>query len=172
MKIKPTIFNLSAILFFLLSADPTSAVTFGSNAKATVSVHIVRPLLVASNSDLTSSGITSGQAPGVIVFRQDGKRDISGGVFVESDSFFTPASFVAKGEPNGKFAVTLPDTITMTDRSGNSMTVDGFTSRSGETVSFDANGQKEIKVGANLHINPEQPVGQYSGELTILINYE
>jgi len=172
MKTKRNSFNPGVILILFLFCAPVCGGTFGSSANATVSVHIVRPLMIASSTDMSFNGLTPSETPGVVLFRQDGSRNATGGVFVESGSFFTPASFVAKGEPNGEFILTLPEFITMTDANGNTMTVDSFTRQSGKVVKFDKAGQKEMKVGARFHVNHKQASGHYRGELNILINYE
>ena len=170
MKAKPNTLYLS-VLLALSSSGITTTSALAASAQATVSVKVVRHLSIASKSNMSFGYLSASAAAGSVVLQHDGSRNPTGGVILETGGSSTPASFTAEGEPNTSFAISLPDAITMADSNGNLMTVDDFTSSSGKFGTFDDNGHHEMKVGARLHIIPNQALGDYAGSMRISVNY-
>ena len=170
MKTKPNTFCLSVLLILCLSGITITS-ALAASAQATVSVKVVRHLSIASKSNMSFGYLSASTAAGSVVLQQDGSRNPTGGVILETGGSSTPASFTAEGEPNASFAISLPDAITMADSDGNLMTVDNFTSSSGNIGTFDGTGRHEMNVGAKLHVNPNQALGDYTGSMQISVNY-
>lgn len=171
MKSKPNTFCLSVSMILLLAGIMTAPPVLAASAQATVSVKVVRHVSIANKSNMSFGYLSAGAAAGSVVLQQDGSRNPTGGVILESGGSSTPASFTAEGEPNASFAISLPAAITMADSAGNVMTVDDFTSSSGNNATFDDNGRHQLSVGARLHVNPNQTLGDYTGSMQISVNY-
>ncbi|MGD8570671.1 MAG: DUF4402 domain-containing protein [Gammaproteobacteria bacterium] len=171
MKINLTTTPYLSVLSILLLTGFLTVPAFAASAQATVSVKVVRHITVTNKANMSFGHLSVGETAGAVVLGQDGSRNPTGGVILETGGSSTPASFTATGEPNTSFAVTLPEFITMTDSGGNAMTVDSFNSTAGNTGKFDDTGKQELNVGATLRVNANQALGNYTGSMNISINY-
>jgi Domain of unknown function (DUF4402) len=98
-------------------------------------------------------------------------RSVTGGVTTAGG---TPirATFMAAGTPNRVVTFSLPNgSITITNGTGGTMTVNNFT-RSGPTpIRLDANGFLIVRVGATLNVGISQPEGNYAGTYVVTVNF-
>jgi hypothetical protein len=143
----------------------------GASAQATVSVKVVRHISITNKANMSFGHLSVGAAAGSVVLNEDGSRNPTGGVILESGGSSTPASFIANGEPNQSFAITLPESVTLVDNEGHTMTVEQFSNSTGKTGRFDDAGRHDLNVGATLRVNSHQALGDYRGAMDISVNY-
>jgi hypothetical protein len=156
------------LLAGLTAATPVLA----ASAEATVSVKVVRNISISNRSGMSFGYISTSALAGSVTLDQDGNRHVSGGVVLETGGAPSPAKFVATGEPNTSFSVSLPPYVTIRDDNGNEMLVSGLSAAPGGSVAiFDTTGSQVLNVGAVLKVNPNQAIGDYVGTLTVLVSY-
>ncbi|MEO1406448.1 MAG: DUF4402 domain-containing protein [Pseudomonadota bacterium] len=91
----------------------------------------------------------------------------------------TRARFRVTGEPNRVVDYSNPTQITISNAAGDTMIVDTFTGAgSGNDTSYRgfqtlrSSGLARFNVGASLQVNPDQPLGVYTGTFTITASYQ
>ncbi len=89
------------------------------------------------------------------------------------------ARFTVIGEPDLIVLIDGPDSITLQGPGGATMLVDSFTGAgSGNNTEWRGwqrlrpAGFNRFNVGATLHVNPNQPPGEYVGVFTITVSYQ
>jgi len=171
MKTGPNVLNQCRLFLVLLAGFAVSTPILAATAVATVSVTVVRTISLSNQSELSFGNISTSSAAGAVQLDQHGIRKASGGVILETGGNQSPAHFIATGEPNKSFYISLPTSSVMTDDRGNEMSVDNFSATSGQVATFNATGNQELSVGATLHVNPNQALGDYTGSMTVSIHY-
>jgi hypothetical protein len=126
-------------------------------------------ITIDRNSPLGFGSLVS-TTTGSVTVSPDGGRWASGGTTMGSSAGASPASFSVSGEPGLVFAVILPSSATLSSDTS-SMTIDAFTSSPDGTGVLDASGQREVRVGATLHVVGQQPAGAYSGTFGVTVAY-
>lgn len=91
----------------------------------------------------------------------------------------TRARYKVVGTPRLYVNISDPGSITVSDGSGNTMTVDTFTGAgSGNDTAWRgwqrlrSTGISRFNVGANLHVKPNQPPGHYTGTFVVSVDYQ
>lgn len=132
----------------------------------------VGALSVAQTAELGFGAMTTGSTGGSASISTSGGRTCSGGVQCLATDAGGPARFTVSGDPLTNYTITLPSSVTLSDGASHSMTVDSFVDSLGGTGTTNLSGTDSFTVGATLQINAGQPVGGYSGEFTVTVNYE
>lgn len=161
-----------SLLLLAIGMFATTPTLFAATAQATVSVKVVRNISITSASDMSFGYISTSTAAGSVILEHSGNRQATGGAALEAGGSPSPAKFIASGEPNTSFSISLPAAMVMTDNNGNEMVVSDFSGTSGDLATFNDAGRHELDVGATLHINPNQALGQYAGTIHISVNYD
>lgn len=144
---------------------------------------IMMYVLVITNShaEAISVGTTQGLAFGDLVAGNggsvsvgtDGTRSTAGGVFLIPSSDGTPARFTITGSAFSTYTIQLPpnDTVMLTGP-GIDMTVTDFISTpSGAGGQLDASGTQLLNVGATLLVGSGQASGDYTGNFSVIVEY-
>jgi Mat/Ecp fimbriae major subunit len=94
------------------------------------------------------------------------------GSLVLLPSTFGCATFQVLGSAGASFAISLPPSaITIQSGLGDSMTVDSWATNAPGSPSLSLQGQYQFNVGGTLHVQPNQPDGQYAGTFTVSVDY-
>ncbi len=132
----------------------------------------VGALSVSQTAALKFGAMTTGSTSGSASISTSGGRTCSGGVQCLATDNGGPARFTVSGDPLTNYTITLPSSITLSDGASHSMTVDSFVDSLGGTGTTNSSGSDSFTVGATLHVNAGQPVGGYSGEFSVTVNYQ
>jgi hypothetical protein len=129
-----------------------------------------------SNTDGLMFGKFAAGSGGTITVDTNGARTRSGGVVLLSSGAGTAAAFNISDPDVGNltktYIITLPDNGTVTLASGsNSMAVNNFVSNPSGSGVMTA-GTQTLTVGATLSVGANQPVGNYSGSFSVIVNYQ
>ena len=89
------------------------------------------------------------------------------------------ARYTVTGQPLRYYTISDPGSITISNGAGSTMLVDTFfgAGSGNETVwrgwqRLRSSGLTRFNVGAVLHVNPNQPVGVYTGTYTLTVEYQ
>ena len=140
-------------------------------ASADATATVIQPITITKTTDL---GFGSFAAPrsgaGTVVMAPGSTRTHTGSIVLSHLGAGQAAAFNVAGEPNANYAITLPNSVTLT--SGvNSMTVDTFVSTPSSTSTLSGTGTGTIEVGATLHVAQAQPAGTYAGSFNVTVDY-
>lgn len=149
---------MALILLLLATFIPSS------QAAAQTSLSISRDL------DLSFGAVVPGPSSGTVTVTPEGARSSSGGVTLGSSAGVAPSVFTVSGEPGLAFSIVLASSTTLSDGSS-TMTVDSFTSSPESTGTLDGSGNREIRVGATLHVAAAQASGSYAGSFSVMVAY-
>ncbi len=140
----------------------------------------IMPAISASKNTTTPSGgdlafgvIIPGESSGTVTISPStSDRTHNGGVVLVA-STTGAASFNVYGGANTAFTIALPDTDTINISSGsNIMTVQSLTVYPPGSVTLDNQGQATFNIGGTLKVEPNQPVGTYTGSFLVTVAYQ
>jgi len=150
--------TILAASIVLLSA---SANSLAASAVTTIKVSVVRFLAITNPSMLEF---------GTVFINYEGNRFATGGVTLSPGAFFSPARFYIEGKPDSQFTVQLPAKVVLRDGNGNTIDVNNFQTDV-KTGQLNSNGTLEINVGGQINLDPNQAGGDYTGTMTVELNY-
>ena len=124
---------------------------------------------------LDFGSVIAGASLGTVVISPAGARSSTGGVFLTGATFGAAGLDVQLCGAAGpkKFTVTLQTpSITISDGSGGTMTVDTFTGNPtlGTSVTGSTSSSTRIWIGGTLHVAANQAPGLYAGTFTVIVN--
>ncbi len=159
-----------ALLALALLGCAASASAQRASASAGVGATIVGAIGLSNSHDLDFGSIVASSNPGTVVLAANGERSKTGGLSLSTQgSTPTAATFTAIGEPNYAYAVTLPQSVTLTRNGGaEMMTVQSLTTDASRTLGA---GTETFHVGGTLQLGPAQAPGAYSGAFKVTIAY-
>jgi spore coat protein U-like protein len=154
-----------AAALLLLAGNATA-----QTATSTVTVEVEsRAITLANVAGLNFGTILPyGSAGSVFVY--------SNGTYATSNAFISNATGIAAsawavtGVPGAPYAVTLPNSVTITNGT-ETMTVNSFSRSGGGQLNLDAAGNGTFTVGARLNVGANQPAGTYAGTFNVTVNY-
>ena len=147
-----------------------------ATATAAASATIITPITITKTADMNFGNVAvSAATAGTVVLAPAGTRTTggAGGVTLPSTTgTVAAASFTVSGQASYTYAITLPTSATITS-SGNTMTVNGFTSTPSATGTLSSGGTQTLTVGATLNVAAAQAVGTYtnSSAVPVTVNY-
>ena len=137
--------NISAKIVAPVTVTETQGLDFGT---------ILAPTDSAKTVTISTAGSRSDGGSGILVNTNTGKAGL----------------FNVTGAENQNMTITKPGSVELTSTGGDKMTVDNFvTDPNGELTLSGTSGQ--IKVGADLKVNKDQAVGDYTGTYTVTVSY-
>jgi hypothetical protein len=146
----------------------TNASFAQATATAAASATIITPITITKTADLNYGNVAvSAATAGTVVLAPAGTRTTggAGGVTLPATpGTVTAASFTVSGQASYTYAITLPASATITS-SGNTMTVNGFTSTPSATGTLSSGGTQTLTVGATLNVAAAQAVGTYTKDV-------
>ena len=151
----------------LAVSTPVHAITITANVDANISGAIA----ASASTGLSFGDVSPGITPGAVTVDTSGFRTSVGGVILGKTRPASPAIFQVTGTPNSSYVITAPVSMSLSNGSGNYMTVDSFTSTPSGAGLLDAGGAQTLTVGGTLRMDANQPGGIYSGVLAMTIIY-
>lgn len=139
-------------------------------ATSTVTVEVEnRAITLTNTAGLNFGTILPYGSPGFVYVYSNGTYGTSN-AFISNAANITASSWSVTGIPGAPYAVTLPNTVTLSN-GAETMTVSSF-NRSGPTqLLLDAAGNGGFNVGARLNVGTNQPAGTYAGTFNVTVNY-
>lgn len=125
-------------------------------------------IVVVPTRELAFGAFVAG--PGKVVIPAVGARTRIGSVILLSSDGGSMAQFSVTGDDGTTFAISLPaDGMVFLDNGSSNMPVNKFTSNPSATGSI--SGTRMISVGATLDVAAGQATGSYSGNFTVIVDY-
>ena len=173
--------NINKLKCFTRSATTLATVLIGlaaplsanaSSVNANVSATITGGIAGTATTGLSFGDISPGVLPGKVTVDLSGFRTSVGGVTLGLSTPTSPAIFQISGTPSRVYTVTTPGSLYLEDGAGHYMLVNNFTSNpSGSAGLLDAGGSQTLTVGGTLHVDANQPGGDYVGVLAMTVVY-
>ena len=164
---------LSLAALALVIAIPAGAASDSASATATVIV----PIAIVKAADMSFGKFARG-AGGTVTVSTSGVRTVSGVIASSNGSTPTAARFNVTGEASATYAIThsgATDLSNGTDLMAltkfSELTAGGATSGNPTTGALDGTGAQSIYVGGTLTVAANQPVGTYTGTVTVAVEY-
>jgi hypothetical protein len=144
---------------------------WAGSVTAPVTARIVSTVNLITLSGMKFGEISASSMPGTIVLEPGGARTSTQGATLNSAVPGGPASFEVIGDPSATYIITLPVAVTLSSANGESMEVDQFTSLPSATGQLDGGGRQTLYVGGTLNVNANQLYGNYSGVMSVTVEY-
>lgn len=130
------------------------------------------PITISNTEPLAFGKFAAGTGGSVLV-GTTGARSATGGVVLLSSGSGAAARFTVSGDADLTYAITLPanGTASLSNGSGQSMSLSDFTSNPASAGLLGALGQQPLSVGARLNVGAGQPSGSYSGSFIVYVDY-
>ena len=156
------------LLFIMVgfAAGAYAQATATANASATV----VTPITITKTVDLSFGNVAVKSNAGgtVILDLNDGTTKTGDVTLPATTGTIASASFDLSGESGYAYAITLPESATITETGSETMTLSDFNSSSTGTLT---GGTETVKVGATLTVAGGQVSGAYTGTFDVTVNY-
>ena len=147
-----------------------------ATTSAAASATIITPITIVKTVDMNFGNVAvSASLAGTVLMTPAGVRTAggAGGVTLPvTAGTVAAASFTVSGQASYTYAITLPSSCTISS-SGNTMTVNGFTSNPATTGALSAGGVQTLTVGATLNVAAAQASGVYTNAtgVPVTVNY-
>jgi hypothetical protein len=164
-----------AIVMILISGS--SLALAQASATAAASAQVITPISITKVTDMNFGNVAvSALLSGTAILSPLGIRTLGGAGGVTLPSILgtvAAATFLVSGQANYTFAVTLPSSGTISDGSGHSITVTGFTSSPSGTGTLSILGIQTLSVGATLNLSAAQAANAYTNAsaIPVTVNY-
>jgi hypothetical protein len=155
--------------FYLVCTDTTNGRSDLQSFTVTARVDPT-PITLARLTGLTFGEVITGPTAGQVLLAPSGARSVTGGAVLGGASSVSAATFTVTGARNATYAITLPQSATLSGPGG-SLTATAFTSSPAGVGTLGATGQQQLGVGATLTIPANQPDGDYAGTFTVVVAY-
>ena len=164
--------NAAAAILFTLAVATTAVDVQAANATSNASATVMTPISI-SNTAALRFGKFSALTGGTVVVSAAGARSATGAVVLSSTDAGGAASFAVSGDANATYAITLPNSATLTHSVDNTktMAVGTFTSNPSGTGTLSAGGAETLTVGATLTVGNAQTTGSYTGTFDVSVEY-
>jgi hypothetical protein len=143
-----------------------------ATATATARAEVLQQISAVNTAELDFGTISRGSIPGQVTIAADGSgRSVSGGVSGAGGNPH-PATFLASGTPNRTYTISHDSGATLTNGSGDTLSISSLLIDGPNTRQFDTNGESVIGVGGTLAVAGNQPEGSYSGSFSLTVDYQ
>ncbi len=133
---------------------------------------VITPITITNTVDL-AFGRFSANTGGTVVIATGGARSSTGSVALSTvGSTSSAASFDITGDGTSTYTVTLPadSVVTISDGVSSTMAVNSFVSNPASTGAL-SSGAQTLLVGATLTVASAQTPGNYTGNFTVVVEY-
>ena len=170
---RKTVFLLASLFVMACGIQSVKAQTASASASASANATIITPIAIAHVEHLNFGNIVAGTGIGTVIVDTEGDRTKTGDVILPTATpgTFNAAEFTVTGLANATYAITLPESINISETEGKTMTVDNFTSNPSGTGTLAANGEQTLSVGATLTVDANQSAGTYEGNFSVTVAY-
>ena len=149
-----------------------------NNATASSTGTVVQPISISKTLDLNFGKFMAGASLGTVVVSTANAQSVTGGVTSSASlgASAKAATFTVTGEPSSSYAISYPNTTTLTG-AGAPLTLDTFTNAvDAGTVAAGVGtlpvaGSHTLSVGATAHVAASQVAGVYTGSFDVTVNY-
>jgi len=162
----------------MMAAVSTNLMAQPNTVSTNASANIVVPLTITKTADLCFGTMTSPTGGSTVLLQPNGNISVTynGGNMVLLSQTPTPsvAGYTVTGQTNTYYNIYLPASVTITNPSSNTMTIDGWltSENNNGTVGFlDGNGHDAFTLGGTLHVGGYQALGLYTGTFNVTVNY-
>ncbi|WLI88246.1 DUF4402 domain-containing protein [Massilia sp. R2A-15] len=167
-------FKIALIALALIASDRTLAAVGTASASCTV----LEPIAVTKSADLSFGRFAAGPG-GTVTVSTSGVRTASGIVPSADAGAPSAAIFLVTGSHGATFSIRHAASAALSRTAGSeSMTLTTFSDLTaanatsgtvaGGTLSA---GTQSIHIGGTLNVAPNQPVGNYAGEVSVTVEY-
>ena len=134
---------------------------------------ILNPLTATTVQDLDFGQLIPGATAGTVVINPVNSARTTTGGTLPAGGAPSSAIFVGVARPDRMVHLNLPNgSITLTNGTGGTMTVNNFTTDGNINRRTDANGIIAFRVAATLNVAANQPDGAYSGTFNVTLNLQ
>lgn len=129
-------------------------------------------IAIANTQALSFGSFVAGNG-GSVTVSTSGARSASGDVYLIPSSEGTAAQFTVSGDPDATYTIQLPgdDFVKLTGPGADMAINDVVSSPSGAGGQLGGSGSQTLSVGGALSVGSGQTPGNYSGSLTVTVNY-
>lgn len=143
-----------------------------ATATATARAEVLQQISAVNTAELDFGTISRGSIAGQVTIAADGSgRSVSGGVSGAGGDPH-PAQFLASGSPNRTYTITHDSSATLTNGSGDTLSITTLLIDGPTTRQFGSNGESTIGVGGILSVAGNQAEGSYSGSFSLTVDYQ
>ena len=165
--------NLFLIAVIVLGFSGVSFGQLAAEATAQSSATVLIPITIANTAPLSFGSFA--RSAGTVTIAPNGDRS-SSNVNLYNIADVTPgaATFVVSGDDDSSFSILLPadGIVSLTGTiAGSTLPITSFLSNPTEGSSSLVGGTKTINVGATITVAANQPIGLYTGEFDVIVNY-
>lgn len=153
--------------------------SFAADATTTSTATVIEPIAITKSVDLVFGKFAPG-AGGTVTVATDGSRTASGPILSTSGSSPTAAKFDITGDNDATYSITWSgvtelthtDTVTtMALTRISDLTAAGTTSGEVSSGTLSSTGTQSVYLGGKLTVGASQLAGDYSGNVTITVEY-
>jgi len=148
----------------------TGTNSYAASAIAAGTATVIAPMAISKNSDLRFGTFARSTAAGTVVMNLLSVRSTTGGITLSSSATGGAASFNVTGDTTYTYAITLPATNIPITSGGNTMTINSFVSNPSGAGTLSA-GAQVLTVGGTLNVAANQAAGSYTGNFTVVVDY-
>lgn len=129
-------------------------------------------IAIANTQALSFGSFVAGNG-GSVTVSTSGARSASGDVYLIPSSEGAAAQFTVSGDPDATYTIQLPgdDFVKLTGPGADMVINDVVSSPSGAGGQLGGSGSQTLSVGGALNVGSGQTPGNYSGSLTVTVNY-
>lgn len=129
-------------------------------------------IAIANTQTLSFGSFVAGNG-GSVAVSTSGARNASGDVYLIPSSEGTAAQFTVSGDPDATYTIQLPGNnfVKLTGPGADMVINDVVSSPSGAGGQLGGSGSQTLSVGGELSVGSGQTPGNYSGSLTVTVNY-
>jgi hypothetical protein len=166
--------RLACLTALIAGGMTVSTSTLAANDSAITSADIIAPIAITKVTDLAFGKYAAGTG-GTVTMTTGGARSVSSGnVVLSVASSHSTATFTVGGEPSTAYGITLPATVTLTNQTGvggETMSVGTITSNPATNGLIAGGGTQTLAIGAILTVGNAQVPGNYTGSLSVTVEY-
>ena len=164
-------------LALIALAIAASGQSFAAVGTASATCMVIEPVAVAKSADLSFGKFAAG-AGGTVTISTSGVRTANG-VLPSADGALTAARFVVTGSNGATYSIRHGGSAVLSRIAGSgTMALTTFSDLSAANATSGAvtsgtlsAGTQSIYIGGTLHVAPNQAVGSYAGEVSVIVEY-
>lgn len=181
---KQTVLNLTLVFAFVLGIAGLGVNAYAAEATSTATSTVITPIGITAPEVLSFGKFAPGDG-GSVTISNSGARTKVGVILSSTLSTQTAAKFDVTGEASTTYAISHSGVAVLTGISGAALTIPStmalaktsdliaanVTEGNATTGTLAADGKQSIYVGGTLTVGATQPAGEYTGAVTVTVEY-